>query len=491
MRRSHPQSTPPFVSLAIRRVVLASLLLGTLSCASRGTKDLTTTEPMSGQHVAGKDGRRDAGGGVLSPRDSVATSSESAKGAPGPNSGPLPGQVMVDPAHPGALVYNRDNDNNGRLDPFVLVSPGDPEGFLFMPAGEQDAIIEKMRAHGGNGLYLQIVRSHGGDGDPTQNPFLGKDPQRGIDTALLSSWEQLFTRLDEAGIVIYLFFYDDGAAPFGRGDAVTAAEDTFLRGVVNKFSHHKHLIWCVAEEYEDALTTARVSAIATVVAKADTHNHVLAVHHATGDNSYDFVDTAQVTQFAHQPNSTGAAALHADVLAAIASTGGHVSVNMAENWNGGRNDHAAAVRQGNRREIRLRNWSTVMAGAHVMVVGSWHPKVGRPLSDGMLADMRTLQTFMEATPYNEMTSRDELCAGDAEWMLSTKGAHVAFARKGFRIGVKDLPAGSYKLLWLDASNGRRVEKDFTLNSKQTTVLRKPSGFGPEVALYLSCTDCQE
>jgi len=40
----------------------------------------------------------------------------------------LPGQIIVNPANPAWLVYNRDADRDGRLDPFFLSGPGGPEG---------------------------------------------------------------------------------------------------------------------------------------------------------------------------------------------------------------------------------------------------------------------------------------------------------------------------------------------------------------------------
>ena len=44
---------------------------------------------------------------------------------------PLPGQIIVDPENASWLVYNRDRDKNGKLDPFFMCGPGDPEEFLY------------------------------------------------------------------------------------------------------------------------------------------------------------------------------------------------------------------------------------------------------------------------------------------------------------------------------------------------------------------------
>ncbi len=84
---------------------------------------------------------------------------------------PQHGQIMVDPDNPSWLVYNRDENNDGRPDPYFLCGPGDPEGFLYRGTrnpdgtrnGDQEALIEKVRVNGGNCIYLMAVRTHGGD----------------------------------------------------------------------------------------------------------------------------------------------------------------------------------------------------------------------------------------------------------------------------------------------------------------------------------------
>src|SRR4051812_21165047 len=51
---------------------------------------------------------------------------------------PVDGQIMVDPANPSYLVYNRDRDRDGKPDPFFLIGPGDPEGFLYLGRRQSD-----------------------------------------------------------------------------------------------------------------------------------------------------------------------------------------------------------------------------------------------------------------------------------------------------------------------------------------------------------------
>ncbi len=299
-----------------------------------------------------------------------------------PSAGALPGQIIVDPDNARWLVYNRDSDANGKLDPFYLGGPGGPEDFLYRGErnangtrmGDQRKIIDAIQGTGANCLYLMAVRTHGGDSkdDKTHNPFVDSDPARGLDEDILNQWEEWFTLMDRHGIVIYFFFYDDAARIWDTGNAVGAAERSFILGLVNKFEHHKHLIWRIAEEYEDAYgkNPNRIKNLAAEIRAADDHAHAIAVHHAGGDNTMNFPDDPNIDQFAQQTKSTSLEQLHADVLTAFRDAAGRFNVNMAENDNHRRDDHASDLVDGRRDRARQRNCASGMAGAYFMVVGT-------------------------------------------------------------------------------------------------------------------------
>lgn len=40
------------------------------------------------------------------------------------------------------------------------------------------------------------VRSHGGDGSSTQNPFIDSDPSKGLDQDILNQWENWFVETE-------------------------------------------------------------------------------------------------------------------------------------------------------------------------------------------------------------------------------------------------------------------------------------------------------
>src|SRR5262245_5635833 len=95
---------------------------------------------------------------------------------------PLPGQIVIDPEHHEWLKRQ-----GGRH--VFICGPGDPEVFLYRGRrkadgtrdGDQVQLIQKLIEHGGNCIYLQMVRTHGGDAkeDRTQNPFVDSDPAKG------------------------------------------------------------------------------------------------------------------------------------------------------------------------------------------------------------------------------------------------------------------------------------------------------------------------
>lgn len=398
---------------------------------------------------------------------------------------PLAGQIIADPVNPRRLVYHHDTNQDGRLDSFQLVAPGDPEGFLFLPASEQDKILNDLIQHGGNGLYLMAVRSHGGDGSAKENPFLERKPGALLDEAVLARWDTLLARMDEAAITAYFFIYDDNAHPFGESDDVSPDERAFVTALVTRYQHLRHLIWCVAEEYADALSRAKVEALAAVISEADGHAHVIAIHQATGDVTFDFAGSPNITQFALQSKATSPQALHRDVLAAQASAGETVSVNMAENWNGGKNDHSAAVKNHDRADIRRRNWAVAMAGSSVMVLGTWHPKIGREPTPEMLADMRTLQRFMESFNLGDFEPDDALAYGDTEWVLSNgDDRFILYSTQAAALGVKGLKSGSYALEWLDPLTGTKRLSEVIVAEPSDTAWPIPEGFSPECALHL-------
>ncbi|MDX1440242.1 MAG: hypothetical protein R3284_10100, partial [Rubricoccaceae bacterium] len=243
----------------------------------------------------------------------------------------LPGQIVAD----GAVRawFSRYPDGA-----FFLAGPGDPEDFLYRGVllpdgtreGDQHLIIERLRASGANSLYFQVIRSHGGDGDRTHNPFIDHDPANPLNANVLAQWNEWLTSLEEAGIVVVMFLYDDSALVWNTGDFVSVRERQFIRGIVNAFEHHGNIIWAVAEEYGERYSPRRVSNIAAEIRMADRHGHPIAVHKNTGVDFSELADDPHIDQFAAQLPPQPPAELHRTTVGLWDTAAGRYNVNVAE-----------------------------------------------------------------------------------------------------------------------------------------------------------------
>lgn len=383
------------------------------------------------------------------------------------------GQIIVDPDHPQWLKRRGDG-------PFFMCGPGDPEGFLYRGElnsdgtrnGDQMAIINKLKSTGANCIYLMAVRSHGGDGARTHNPFVDNDPAKGINMNVLEQWETWFTEMDKNDVVVFFFFYDDSACVWDTGDVVGKKERSFIRALVDRFEHHRNLIWCVAEEYQEAFSPERVSKIAVEISAADDHDHVIAVHKLSGLDFYEFADDANIDQFAIQYNADTASTLHRGVVTAWEKAAGKYNLNMSE-----------AANYGEGAIARKKSWACAMGGAYVMILDM--DVVTTTVSD--LEDCGRLVRFFEATNFNEMAPHDELRYGGTEYVLAKPGdCYIAYASDlSGNIGLKDMTAGTYTFQWFDCVTGKSVTQTNVEVHDGDGTWSKPTDIGGELAVYIS------
>jgi len=389
------------------------------------------------------------------------------------NSTPLPGQIIVDPGHPQWLRRNGAGQ-------FFMAGPGDPEGFLYRGelnpdgtrSGGQMKLIDKLKNTGANCIYLMAVRSHGGDGGKTENPFVENDPSKGINMKVLDRWEQWFTEMDKSGIVTFFIFYDDDASVWDTGDSVGDDEKKFIHTLVNRFEHHKNLIWCIAEEYQEGLSVARVKNIAAEIQAADDHGHVIAVHKLSGLDFSEFADDRNIGQFAIQYNAGTPDSLHHGVVAAWEKAAGRYNLNMSE-----------AADHGTGTVARKKNWACAMGGAYVMILGM--DIASTPMSD--LEDCGRMVRFFESTNFNEMAPHDELKFGSAEYVLAKPGeSYIVYSSKRQEnIGLKNIAEGTYSFQWFDCVDGKNFMHTNVKVKTGNHIWQKPEGFGDEIAVYIS------
>lgn len=382
------------------------------------------------------------------------------------------GQIIVDPDHFQWLIRKGGG-------PFFMCGPGDPEDFLYRGRlnpdgtrnGDQMALIRKLRKTGANCIYLMAVRSHGGDGDKTHNPFVNNDVSKGIHTKVLEQWDEWFTEMDKNGIVIYFFFYDDSARIWNTGNQVGKEERDFIRTIVDRFEHHKNLIWCIAEEYQEAFSAERVKNLAAQIRAADDYDHVIAVHKLNGLDFSEFADESNIDQFAIQYNKSSAAELHDGLVRAWREAGGRYNLNMSE-----------AADYGTGEEARRKSWACAMGGAYVMILGMDIATT----AESDLRDCGRLARFFESTNFNEMSPHDELKYGGSKYVLAQPGtSYIAYtpALSG-KIGLKDITAGNYEFCWFDCATGKQVTQTKVKVRMGDQMWNKPNGIGDELAVYI-------
>lgn len=375
--------------------------------------------------------------------------------------------------------------------PFFLAGPGDPEGFLYRGEinpdgtrnGDQMDLIGKMKGTGANCIYLMSIRSHGGDGDQTENPFVDHDPDQGLSPAVLDQWEQWFTVMDRTRITTFFFFFDDGARLAKRRAPLSEQERQYIRDIVNRFKHHDYLIWSIAEEYQEAFTSEQIIDFAAEIRSADEYGHPIAVHKLSGTDFAEFDRSELIDQFAIQLGSPENPAdlaepkkIHRQVLEAWRRAEGRYNLNLSE--------LAGHYVPGDRAKTRQKSWAAAMAGAYVMVID-----MDIESSDGeALADCGRMVRFFESTDFYRMKPSDELARESTEYVLASSfGTYILYSSDaaGPGLGVAGLKPGQYDLRWFDCENGQEILLEKFLVEQGPTTWPVPAAIGPEVALYIT------
>lgn len=392
------------------------------------------------------------------------------------------GAIVVDADHPAWLTRHQ----AGR---FFLAGAGDPEGFLFrgerLPdgtrSGDQLELIERLAEHGVNGLYLIAVRSHGGDGGADENPFRNpSDPASGLNPDILEQWDSWFTEMDRAGITVYFFLFDDSVELYDR-DSLSTPEREIISGLVNRFKKHRNLIWCVAEEAEEAMSPRKIKQIAAEIRSADDQRHPVALHLNHGLDFSTYADDPNIDQFAVQYNLVSAQEMNAGMVDAFRGADGRFGLNMSESA-GHYLDPDTGV--GDRRTARLKSWAAAMGGAYVMVIGTTLTDT----PDDVLADLGRLADFFEQTRFEQTVPRNDLARGSTDYVLAgDDGPYILYSDSASTpLALSNISAGEYLLTWFDPESGARIHRSQIVTVGAAS-FEKPPHFGPEVALYLART----
>lgn len=360
--------------------------------------------------------------------------------------------TACDSAEPTTAQQARPTDSARiatRLDPSVyLAGAGDPEDFLYRGvrqpdgtrAGDQDEIIDALARQGVNAIYFQMIRSHGGDGDDDHNPFLNNDPNSGLNPNVLDQWERWFLKLESSGINILLFFYDDSASVWRSGDELAEGEGEFIRAVVRRFGNLDNIIWVVAEEYSEALSAKKVSAIAKEISLADPIRRPVAVHKLSGTMFAEFASDPEIGVFAMQLPELSAAEINSAVSEAWSRSFGRYDLIMSE-----------APSWGTGLEAQRKAWASAFGGAHVLVydLAFASPDAHELGYLRHLRDFAERFVLLDAVPNTRIVEQGSLFA-----MKSLDGKHFVYGRG--TLGLSGIRPGDYDLLLFDPQTGGSV-----------------------------------
>ncbi|GJM23101.1 MAG: hypothetical protein DHS20C15_30160 [Planctomycetota bacterium] len=390
---------------------------------------------------------------------------------------PLPGQIVRDSEHPSWLKRHGGEH-------VFLVGPGDPEDFLYrgerLPSGrrvgDQAQIIQRLAKLGGNTLYVQAVRSHGGDGASDHNPFTNSDPAQGIDPDILEQWSEWIELADAAGVVICFFIYDDSARIWDLSEGVGAEERAFVEALANALEEHPNLIVFVSEESEEARSPEIARELAQIFRDADDHDHLLGDHHWSGNTFVSWNNTSVLEVFGMQFNVEGDQIHHEAVAAHIKGTlAGPQDFGWLAIY-----AEAFATSIGDTTTRRHFIWDAALGGLQSMVFGV--EVAGTP--DEQLEQCRVLQEFMEDTDFWTMSPADQRAAGGTRWVLgNANDSIIAYSRDPIApLGLDGLPATTYDLLWVDCVTGARATEFSVHTTSGTNYFTRPAGIGAECAV---------
>lgn len=408
-----------------------------------------------------------------------------------------PRSIVPDPAH-AEWLWRVDGSH------VFHCGPGDPEGFLHLgtrqadgtrTGGGQEDKIQRLIDHGGNVLYVQAVRSNGGDGASNENPFVGADPANGLDPDILDQWGGWFQQLDDGGITVVFVFYDDGTCIWncGRESTVPTEEEDFLRALVDRFEDTRNLMWVFAEEYTEAYSKNRVSNASAIIADADDHGHPIGSHQHRG-LVFDHADDPELDSFLLQcvressnsrcDETTPPDEINRQMNIAFSNAAGRYNVVNSEMGGGG---------AGTGDRTRRIMWATGMAGTYFWVQG-WNLTGPEDPPDSNLEECRYVQRFFERIRLRNLVPDNARARDDADYAMVDDGSNsyaLYTESYGSALGIADLPAGEYELHWLDTITGVTYDEPHVQAVTGDASFIRPAALGTAVEIALAIATCAD
>jgi hypothetical protein len=329
----------------------------------------------------------------------------------------------------------------GADEPEDFLAPGRNAGF----ATKEEA-IDFLAERQINSVYLMPLNI-GGDGDNVW-PFVGSTPAEArsnfehFDVARLAEWEQLFSYIQEQGIVLHLVLEDDsGWNDFDR--------DLYYREMVARFAHHPGLYWNIGEEYNELYNPDEARAFAEQLRALDPYDHPITIHNEGSTTNWE--PFAGNTQFDLTSLQTLKEPQNAEVLAwrdRVRDAGRIIPIMVDE----------TGQFEANERELaRHVAWSIYLGGGNYEIFTTLDESGYRAYED-FFEDITRARELLEQTPYWAMTPANELIESGTGYVFAQAGeVYLVYLPDGGALEL-DLTATGEQLTvtWMNPRTGDRT-----------------------------------
>ncbi len=171
-----------------------------------------------------------------------------------------------------------------------LAFQADPENWIWRSFVQRNKVVANMLKFGGNALSLYSIMTHGGDAKwenrTDMNPFVTFEARHGVDMTILRGWYDIALRMDKQGKALIFNFRDDETWPYGKNKMMVADEKYYIELIIAMFKPLTHLVWMVAEEYQEIMSGAYARQVARFIKDRDPF-HPVAIHQV-GGTSFNF-----------------------------------------------------------------------------------------------------------------------------------------------------------------------------------------------------------
>jgi hypothetical protein len=325
----------------------------------------------------------------------------------------------------------------GANEPEDFLAPGQTVGF-----SDKEAAINYLSSKGVNSLYI-MLNNIGGDGNNVW-PWVGstssqaQSNQERFDIQKLTEWEQIFTYIQEKGIVLHLVLEDDsGWTGFNR--------DRYYREMIARFGHHNGLFWNISEEYNENYSANQIKLFTQSIRDLDAYDHPITVHQQGSlDNWLPFVGHSSFDLTSLQ---TSKKTLNTEAVSwfnQVESSGKTIPVSF---------DETGLIEISDRDLARHIIWSVYMGGGNFELF-TYQLNSYQDFS-AHFADMTRARGFVEQFPFWVMRPMNELLISGSGYIFAQAGEeYSAYLPNGGQIEL-DLTGTQESLIgeWFNPRDG--------------------------------------